>query len=80
MSRWSRDDDRGNGNGSQPDREPEARSQEHIQDHVDDLPMDGLTLPRGEEREVVGLRDREYALSGSETRALATVGAFRVSS
>jgi hypothetical protein len=78
MSRWSRDDDRGDGNGSQLDREPGARFHERIQDHVDDLPMNGLTLPRGEEREAVELRDREYALSGAETRALATVGAFRV--
>ncbi len=38
----------------------------------------GLTLPRGEEREVVEFRRREYSLTGSETRALATVGAFRV--
>ena len=60
------------------DREAEVRLQERIQDHVDDFPMSGLTLPRGEEREAVEFRDREYTLSGSETRALATVGAFRV--
>jgi hypothetical protein len=78
MSRWSRDDDRGDGQNAYADRESEARRQERIQDHVDDLPMDGLTLPRGDERETVHLRDREYELSGSDTRALATVGAFRV--
>jgi hypothetical protein len=78
MSRWSRDDDRGDGQSPYADRESEARRQERIQDHVDDLPMDGLTLPRGDEREAVYLRDREYELSGSDTRALATVGAFRV--
>jgi len=38
----------------------------------------GLNLPRGLEREVVRDRDREYTLRGSETRTLATVGAFRV--
>ncbi len=38
----------------------------------------GLTLPRGDERERIEFRDREYSLNGSETRALATVGAFRV--
>ncbi len=38
----------------------------------------GLTLPRGDERERVEFRERTYALNGSETRALATVGAFRV--
>jgi hypothetical protein len=78
MSRWSQDDDRGDANDAQQNRAPGERSQERIQEHVDDLPMDGLTLPRGEERETVELRDREYKLSGSETRALATVGAFRV--
>src|SRR5262245_61866526 len=38
----------------------------------------GLNLPHGLEREVVRDRDREYTLRGSETRTLATVGAFRV--
>src|SRR3954469_5523210 len=37
-----------------------------------------LNLPRGLERETVRDRDREYTLRGSETRTLATVGAFRV--
>src|SRR5690349_3619575 len=37
-----------------------------------------LNLPRGLEREIVRDRDREYTLRGSETRTLATVGAFRV--
>jgi hypothetical protein len=37
-----------------------------------------LKLPRGLEREIVRDRDREYTLRGSETRTLATVGAFRV--
>ena len=36
-------------------------------------------LPRGRERELVHDRDREYTLRGSESRTLATVGAFRVS-
>jgi hypothetical protein len=35
-------------------------------------------LPRGLEREIVRYRDREYTLRGSESRTLATVGAFRV--
>jgi hypothetical protein len=38
----------------------------------------GLTLPRSDERERVEFRYRTYALNGSETRALATVGALRV--
>jgi hypothetical protein len=37
-----------------------------------------LGLPRGLEREIVRHRDHEYTLRGSETMALATVGAFRV--
>lgn len=37
-----------------------------------------LNLPRGPDRELVRDRDREYTLRGSETRTLATVGAFRV--
>jgi DNA-binding MarR family transcriptional regulator len=37
-----------------------------------------LNLPRGREREIVRDRDREYTLRGSESRTLATVGAFRV--
>ena len=38
----------------------------------------GLDLPRGLEREIVRDRNREYTLRGSESRTLATVGAFRV--
>lgn len=39
----------------------------------------GLDLPRGRDREIVyDARDREYTLRGSESRTLATVGAFRV--
>src|SRR4029077_14783034 len=37
-----------------------------------------LNLPHGQERERVWERDREYTLRGSESRTLATVGAFRV--
>jgi DNA-binding PadR family transcriptional regulator len=37
-----------------------------------------LDLPHGHDRELVHGRDRDYALNGSETRTLATVGAFRV--
>jgi hypothetical protein len=40
--------------------------------------MRDLNLPRCAEREVVRDRDLEYTLRGSETRTLATVGAFRV--
>lgn len=37
-----------------------------------------LNLPRGLDRELVRDRGREYKLRGSESRTLATVGAFRV--
>jgi hypothetical protein len=37
-----------------------------------------LDLPHGHDRELVHGRDRDYTLNGSETRTLATVGAFRV--
>src|SRR2546427_2781923 len=37
-----------------------------------------LALPRGLERERVHSHDRDYQLGGSEVRALATIGAFRV--
>jgi DNA-binding PadR family transcriptional regulator len=37
-----------------------------------------LDLPRGSERRPVRERDRVYEIDGSESRALATIGAFRV--
>lgn len=40
--------------------------------------MRHIDLPGGPEREIVHDRDREYTLRGSESRTLATVGAFRV--
>ena len=38
----------------------------------------GLDLPRSRERERVYVHEHEYELRGSEVRALATIGAFRV--
>lgn len=40
--------------------------------------MRDLDLPDGLERALVRDRDRDYTLNGSESRTLATVGAFRV--
>lgn len=40
--------------------------------------MDRLSLPRGQDRQPVRVKDREYRLRESEARALATVGTFRV--
>lgn len=55
------------------DREPRDRTFDPREPFTRDL-----DLPRGLEREIVRDRDREYTLRGSETRTLATVGAFRV--
>jgi len=55
------------------DREPRDRTFDPREPFTRDL-----NLPRGPEREIVRDRDRAYTLRGSETRTLATVGAFRV--
>jgi hypothetical protein len=61
------------------DSRDDARWPEHERDYD---PREAFTrdlnLPRGHEREIVRDRNREYTLRGSETRTLATVGAFRV--
>jgi DNA-binding PadR family transcriptional regulator len=38
----------------------------------------GLGLPRGQDRELIRVRERTYELNGPESRTLATIGAFRV--
>jgi hypothetical protein len=66
------------------DRRDDERWPERDRDHRERAvdPRDAFTrhlnLPRGLERERVRDRDREYTLRGSESRTLATVGAFRV--
>ena len=40
--------------------------------------MRDLDLPRGQERELVVVRDRVHELDGEDSRTLAAVGAFRV--
>jgi hypothetical protein len=55
------------------DREPRDRTFDPREPFTRDL-----NLPCGLERQIVRDRDREYTLRGSETRTLATVGAFRV--
>lgn len=59
-----------------PDRQADAR--ERASTRADDALTRGLTLPRGEVREIIECRGREYRLNGSEAGVLATVGAFRV--
>jgi len=74
MSRGSRDDDRAKASDRAPDREVRDRPRTR----PDEVAARGVMLPRGQEREVIAFRGREYSLNGSQTRALATVGAFRV--
>jgi DNA-binding MarR family transcriptional regulator len=73
------DDDTSGRDSRSRDRDREAR------DRQDDRGLDprdvlvrNLDLPHGNDRELVHGRDRAYTLNGSETRTLATVGAFRV--
>lgn len=60
------------------DRETRDGSNRLGADDPRDVFVRGVDLPRGTERELIRDRDRDYALNGSETRTLATVGAFRV--
>jgi hypothetical protein len=74
MSRGAREDDRFDRADHTPDREAIARTPVR----PEDVPMQRLALPRDEDREQVVFRGREYHLTGSETRILSTIGAFRV--
>lgn len=60
------------------DREPRDRDDERGGLDPRDVFMRDLDLPDGRERELVLDRDRDYTLNGSDTRALSTIGAFRV--
>lgn len=66
------------------DRDGRADGRERVYDERDrdDDPREGLMraldLPRGEERELVVVRDRIYELDCEDSRTLAAVGAFRV--
>lgn len=64
------------------DRRDDGRARVYDERDRDDGPREGLMhdldLPRGEERELVAVRDRMYELDGEESRTLAAVGAFRV--
>jgi hypothetical protein len=66
----SRDLSRGSRGGSDP------RDRERVEPR--DVFVDRVNLPRGREREHIRFRDRDYTLRGSESRALASVGSFRV--
>jgi hypothetical protein len=48
------------------------------EDHSRDVFTRDLDLPYGREREQVRAHNRVYEIDGTESRALATIGAFRV--
>ena len=48
------------------------------EEHSRDVFTRDLDLPRGRDREQVRNRDRVYEIDGADSRALATIGAFRV--
>jgi hypothetical protein len=77
-SRDAHDDDVGRSardHARAPERDRDERSRTN---DGRDVFVRNLNLPRGVDRELVRDRDREYTLRGSESRTLATVGAFRV--
>ena len=76
MSRDFRDDVRDERPAREVERTPEVQSNRHSEDR--DLFGQHLDLPRGETRERIEGRDRDHLLNENETRALATIGAFRV--
>ena len=76
-----RDDDRDRGSGW--DRSLGGRGSTSDRDRNEERdPRDVFTkdldLPRGSERRPVRERDRVYEINGTESRMLATIGAFRV--
>src|SRR5436309_12962920 len=68
-SAWDRDLG-GRGGTSDRDRDRERQPR--------DVFTKDLDLPRGSERRPVRERDRVYEIDGAASRALATIGAFRV--
>ena len=62
------------------ERDRDARGRNSDRGGLDprDVFMCDLDVPDDRERELVHDRDREYTLNGSDTRALSTIGAFRV--
>ena len=80
MSRYDgRDDIRATGNDRAVDHRNPDRivSKDRWSGHLD-MPARHLDLPRGEDRQPVEFRGREYRLNGEQSRALSNIGAFRV--
>ena len=78
MSRGGRDGDRADVRDAAVVRTPPDRIVCRERSQPGEDVTRGLTIPCGDEREHVAFRGRTYTLNGSETRALATLGAFRV--
>src|SRR5688572_21008468 len=86
MSMWDRYDPRSSNSRDRDDfgdRSRGSRGWSSERDHAADRdPRDVFTrdldLPRGRERGPVQERDRVYEINGTESRMLATIGAFRV--
>jgi DNA-binding MarR family transcriptional regulator len=75
------DDDASGRDGASRERDREARDRHNDRGHdLRDVFVRGLDLPHGHDRELVRGRDRDrdYTLSGLESRTVATLGAFRV--
>jgi DNA-binding MarR family transcriptional regulator len=70
--------ERGDDRREERDREPRDRDDDPCGLDPRDVFMRDLDLPDSRERELVHHRDRDYSLNGSDTRALSTIGAFRV--
>jgi hypothetical protein len=65
---------RARGSGVRDDaRAPDAQSSDPR-----DVATRGLDLPRGQDRELIRVRERTYELNAAESRSLATIGTFRV--
>lgn len=80
---WDRDDPRSTDDRDRGDIGDRSRGASNDRDHVSDRdPRDVFTkdldLPHGGERRPVRERDRVYEINGTESRMLATIGAFRV--
>jgi hypothetical protein len=60
------------------DERPRVYDERDRDDDPREALMRDLDLPRGEERELVVVRDHVYELDGDDSRTLAAVGAFRV--
>jgi hypothetical protein len=76
--RSSDDRDRGDGNRTRGSRGGSGERDPGDDRDPRDVFTRDLDLPRGHERRPVRERDRVYEINGTESRMLATVGAFRV--